>query len=147
MIIITIILLVLLVALAYICICMCVNSSSVIHRYVGGNDDPLNSHYKKLREKLELYDSTIKNKTIVQLHYADWCKYCREMKPAWEQTVETLLADKSNHYLISTLDHNDCKPDGVKTIPLIVKYTPNHTLSRYHGPKKSSDILAWIRGD
>lgn len=107
----------------------------------GGSVDikELTEYYNALRDKLTDFDSNTSNMFILQLHAADWCKYCQLIKEPWQEATKDLPKSK---FIVNVLDHAHSK--GVRLIPTIVLQTPDKQIHIYDGKKKMEDILSWI---
>jgi thiol-disulfide isomerase/thioredoxin len=44
-----------------------------------------------------LFKEIIGKKPVVVLYFADWCQHCKDMKPEWEQAIESLNIGKMNN--------------------------------------------------
>ena len=115
-------------------------------QYTGGEDkqpdlEQLTEHYIKVREKLAEFDPSLKNKHLIQLHYADWCGYCEKMKEPWKQATQQLPTDK---FIIAAINRDGCRVPGIALIPTIVLATTDNKVSVYSGPKSAESIVSWI---
>jgi len=125
----------------------------VFDAVVGGDESEaapsnLNEYYADLRKMQEKLDPSIKNKIIVQLHYADWCKFCIMIKPAWIKLRKSAGAKENtefSNYVFLQVDHDKVKAPGIKTIPTVVKQMPDGSMSLYSGNKTYSDLVAWVK--
>lgn len=109
------------------------------------NMDDLNDYYKNVRETQEQLDPSVKNKTIIQLHSADWCKYCQLMKKPWIKLRKAAPKKKElENYVILQVDHDRDNAKGIKYIPTIVKHKPNGEIDIYSGKKNYKELYSWV---
>lgn len=107
--------------------------------------DSLVEYYNLLRERMENHDETIKDKTIVQLHYADWCMYCKKIKPIWQKLKRSAPHNpKLKHIKLVQLDQDTCVVPGIKTIPTLIKQTPDGKINKFSGEKNYRELFEWI---
>lgn len=91
---------------------------------------------------------TIRNKKlnkVVILYYVDWCKYCKMLKPIWNEVKKTTQYNNQN---IAYKEVNcDYSNTNVKKYPTIVKIDAK-VKKIYNGnsdsPTLYKDLLNWI---
>ncbi len=90
-----------------------------------------------------------KNKKAIILHFANWCGYCKQFKPTWENIKKYC---KENGYLYYEIDHTDndnpiISPKPVFNISLIENSFPtlylynDGKLTKYEGEREYNDII------
>ena len=122
---------------------------SMFENMVTGGDedhpDCLVEYYAKLREKMEKKDPDMKDKTIVQMHYTDWCMYCKKIKPVWKKLKRAAPHNpKLKHVKLVQLDQDVCVVPGIKSVPTLIKQTPDGKLTKYTGEKNYKELFNWV---
>jgi thioredoxin-related protein len=93
-----------------------------------------------------------KNKAII-LHFANWCGYCKQFKPVWENIKKYC---QENKYLYYEIDHSDdnnttINPQPIFDIPLIENSFPtlylydNEQFLKYEGKRDYNDIINLLK--
>lgn len=112
----------------------------------GKNDQELISDwYTQFRKDQESLDDSVKNKTIIQLHHTDWCKFCQEIKKPWVKLRRSAPKNpRLENYVLLQVDNDKQRVPGVNIVPTLVKYRPDGTIDFYNGKKTFNDIFNWI---
>lgn len=120
-----------------------------VEKIVSGGVEPsnlyqsLDEYYTDFRQQQQSIDPTIKNKTIIRLHYTDWCKYCKEIKPSWIK-LRRSVGQTSNNLVLMQTDHSKEPVPSITIVPTLVKHKPNGEIDIYNGKKTYSSINEWI---
>jgi len=86
------------------------------------------------------------DRIIVVEHYADWCHYCDNQRPIFNQILNEMMNGTENKcYYITSNDIDKHPVGGIKSIPAIIKRSLDGKLSKYKGPSTDPDaIKKWI---
>lgn len=104
----------------------------------------LEQHYITLRKRLSNKDESIKDKTIIQYHYTDWCPYCIRMKKHWDKLKKSISSSKvSDDYKLMEQDQDVCNAPGIAKVPTIIKCYPDGTIDKYCGGEVYKDLKEW----
>jgi thiol-disulfide isomerase/thioredoxin len=85
---------------------------------------------------------------IIGKVYANWCGYCRELKPEWAKLKKMAKAkfvefEASQTKKKSQFEHaRDIKIEAAG-YPTIFKITPDNQVHYYNGPRTAHDIHSW----
>jgi thiol-disulfide isomerase/thioredoxin len=85
--------------------------------------------------------SEINNTRRVTLHYTQWCGYCKNMKPIWEQVK---LATAASGILFNEIDEDVARTPGVTGYPTIIMLNERGERSKYDGPADFATLRAWV---
>ena len=106
----------------------------------GAEKSCLLEHYKSLRKKMIIFDERHANKTIVQLHYTDWCPHCVEMKKIWKK----LKKESYKNFIILEQNQDECNSPGIKYVPSIFKFD-GVNIEKYEGGPDRKKIVKWMK--
>jgi len=96
------------------------------------------SYYKSL--ETEKYGEA---KIVVGFHYTNWCGYCKQMKPVWQEVKASL--NNSNFSSVVMLENDEEKnpTQGVSMYPTIIKYQDGKA-RRYKGRYDFDELRSFI---
>jgi hypothetical protein len=84
------------------------------------------------------------DKIVVILHYTDWCSYCAQMKPVWNNIKREILSNPSLTNVIMLENNEDInKTSGVDRYPTIRKFV-NGRCHKYKGYADYDRLRSWI---
>jgi thioredoxin-like negative regulator of GroEL len=85
----------------------------------------------------------------IVLYYANWCPHCQVMKPEWEKFAEKYNTDKSINVAEVESEHLNSVGEehrqNVEGFPTIVCLNKGQSVSKYSGPRTSTDIDAFAK--
>lgn len=90
------------------------------------------------RDKFELNNPALKNKTIYVYYYAPWCGYCKLFQPVWNEVIAM-----TNIHFVS-VNRDDGKIPSIKYVPCILRLNSNGTTEVYEGEKTKEQLVVWI---
>jgi len=99
---------------------------------------PVNSYYKTFTES-----EHGKNAIVVGLHYTDWCGYCKQMKPIWEQVKRDLSGPEFSGILMIENDEQAKPTPGIDGYPTILKMQHGKTV-KYQGRADYDQLRTFI---
>lgn len=82
-------------------------------------------------------------RTIVELHYADWCPHCQVMKPIWQQTKANINS-RYPDILFREIDEQKTPTPGISGIPTIRLINQSGKTYKYPGGPNAEKLQAWI---
>ena len=96
------------------------------------------SYYKSLEQ--ERYGA---NKVVVGMHYTNWCSYCKQMKPVWQE-VKASLNNPNFSSVVMLENDEEAKPTpGVSMYPTIIRYEGGKA-RRYKGRYDVDELRTFI---
>ncbi len=116
--------------------CSCIEKCDCATKY-------LLLHYKKIAQ----FHPNAKDKIIVQLHSTEWCKYCKQMKPIWEEAISRIKNDPNldGGFLFLEQNQDECNSPAIKTVPAIFKFkTGENSLKKYENVYDVDALKNWI---
>ena len=100
---------------------------------------PVLSYYKSVNEGSGKPPGSI----IVGLHYTDWCGYCKEMKPVWQEVKASLSGPEFASVIMFENNEDDNPTQGVSSYPTVIKYQDGKA-RRYQGRKDFDELRTFI---
>jgi len=79
----------------------------------------------------------------VTLHYTNWCHFCKQMKPIWEQVKATCIKNNAGINFKES-DEDKTPTPGITGFPTIIMIDEYGRSSRYLGRPDYNALLAWI---
>jgi len=80
------------------------------------------------------------SENVTKLHYANWCGYCKTMKPIWE-SVKSQVGDK---FRMVEIDEDVAKSAHIKALPTIMKYRKGKAPEKYSGQQDAQTLTQFI---
>src|SRR5690348_685033 len=76
--------------------------------FVGGGDnsdgdEALLEYYKTMYKRGIMKNPELEGKTIVQLHYTDWCPSCKDFMPVWDKIIEHYKLEENKDKAINVV--------------------------------------------
>ncbi len=97
--------------------------------------EPVLSYYRSMDQGA--------NKVIVGLHYTNWCSYCKQMKPVWQE-VKASLNNPNFSSVVMIENDEEAKPTpGVSMYPTIIRYEGGKA-RRYKGRYDVDELRTFI---
>lgn len=92
-----------------------------------------------------------KDKPVVVKFYTKWCRYCKELAPAYDELVDYIeQSSKAGEVIIARIESNSNQQIsmmyGVYSFPTIVYYNPNdkRPVSVYQGDRVLKGLWFWV---
>jgi thiol-disulfide isomerase/thioredoxin len=84
-----------------------------------------------------------KNKIrVITLHYTNWCGYCKQIKPTWQQIKAELSGQPDLKFVENDEDKNPTM--GITGYPTILMFNENGKLIKYPGGNDYHKLKTWI---
>ncbi len=81
---------------------------------------------------------------IVVYHYTNWCRYCKEMSPVFDQVSNDLASAGVFGGVTMMKNDEEKKPTaGINSFPTIIRYQAGK-MRRYTGRARYNDLREWI---
>ena len=97
---------------------------------------PVLSYYKSLPESTS-------DKIVIGMHFTNWCGYCKQMKPVWQEVKASLKMEGNGGVLMFENDEEASPTQGVDSYPTIIKYQGGKA-RRYRGRADYDELRKFI---
>lgn len=100
--------------------------------------EPVLSYYKSL--ETERYG---KDKVVVGFHYTNWCTYCTQMKPVWQEVKASLNNPNFSSVVMIENNEEENPTKGVSMYPTIIRYEGGKA-RRYKGRYDIDELRTFV---
>lgn len=106
--------------------------------------EPVLSYYRSMDQGAnKMLSAERSDKVIVGLHYTNWCSYCKQMKPVWQE-VKASLNNPNFSSVVMIENDEEAKPTpGVSMYPTIIRYEGGKA-RRYKGRYDVDELRTFI---
>lgn len=99
---------------------------------------PVLSYYKSLPA-----DKFGSGNMVIGLHFTNWCGYCKQMKPVWQEVKASLKMEGNSAVTMFENDEEETPTQGVDSYPTIIKYQEGKA-RRYRGRADYDELRKFI---
>jgi thiol-disulfide isomerase/thioredoxin len=82
-------------------------------------------------------------KIVVGMHFTNWCGYCKQMKPVWQEVKASLKMEGNDSVVMFENNEEDIPTQGVDSYPTIIKYQDGKA-RRYRGRSDYDELRKFI---